>query len=104
MVLPHPNGGRHPASSDSSSRNVRPWAGPEAPCSSWPAGPVKRRHVFFNLRSTLWQRLFPGYTVAAYDNRGTGELRPTRIASGFLQVRNHRIFGLLGGRHVSARF
>jgi serine/threonine-protein kinase len=25
-------------------------------------------------------------------------------ANGFLQVRNRRIFGLLGGRHVSARF
>ncbi len=28
----------------------------------------------------------------------------SRAASGFLQVRNHRIFGMLGGRRVSARF
>ena len=36
-------------------------------------GPGQASAQLFDLRSTLWQTLFPGYTVAAYDNRGTGD-------------------------------
>src|SRR5207342_266554 len=36
-------------------------------------GPGQASAQIFDLRSTLWQTLFPGYTVAAYDNRGTGD-------------------------------
>jgi hypothetical protein len=38
------------------------------------------------------------------SERGIVSVGGTRAASGFLQVRNHRIFGTLGGRNVSARF
>jgi pimeloyl-ACP methyl ester carboxylesterase len=36
-------------------------------------GPGEASAQIFNLRSALWQTLFPGYTLVAYDNRGTGE-------------------------------
>jgi len=39
-------------------------------------GPGEASARVFNLRSTLWQKLFPGYSVAVYDNRGTGDSGP----------------------------
>ena len=36
-------------------------------------GPGEASAQIFSLRSRLWEALFPGYTVAAYDNRGTGD-------------------------------
>jgi pimeloyl-ACP methyl ester carboxylesterase len=36
-------------------------------------GPGEASAQIFNLRSSLWRTLFPGYTIAAYDNRGTGD-------------------------------
>jgi pimeloyl-ACP methyl ester carboxylesterase len=36
-------------------------------------GPGEASAQIFSLRSTLWQTVFPGYAVAAYDNRGTGD-------------------------------
>ena len=39
-------------------------------------GPGEASTQIFNLRSTLWQTLFPGYELAAYDNRGTGDSAP----------------------------
>lgn len=36
-------------------------------------GPGEASAQIFSLRSRLWRTLFPGYTVAAYDNRGTGD-------------------------------
>ena len=35
-------------------------------------GPGEPSAQTFTLASKLWRSLFPGYTVAAYDNRGTG--------------------------------
>ncbi|HVR12160.1 MAG TPA: alpha/beta hydrolase, partial [Gaiellaceae bacterium] len=43
-------------------------------------------------------------TLVSGSERGIVSVGGTRAASGFLQVRNHRIFGTLGGRNVSVRF
>jgi hypothetical protein len=43
-------------------------------------------------------------TLVSGSERGIVSVGGTRAASGFLQVRNHRIFGGLGGRNVSVRF
>ena len=39
-------------------------------------GPGEASTTVFDLTSDLWRSLFPGYTVAAYDNRGTGDSAP----------------------------
>jgi pimeloyl-ACP methyl ester carboxylesterase len=39
-------------------------------------GPGEPSAQTFPLSSSLWASLFPGYTVAAYDNRGTGASDP----------------------------
>src|SRR6266542_2644621 len=36
-------------------------------------GPGEASTTVFDLTSDLWRSLFPGYTVAAYDDRGTGD-------------------------------
>src|SRR5439155_7086978 len=36
-------------------------------------GPGEAATSIFDLHSALWRSLFPGYTVAAYDDRGTGD-------------------------------
>lgn len=36
-------------------------------------GPGEASTTVFDLTSDLWHSLFPGYTVAAYDDRGTGD-------------------------------
>ena len=41
-------------------------------------GPGEASAQTFTLTSGLWRSLFPGYTVAAYDNRGTGASDPLR--------------------------
>jgi pimeloyl-ACP methyl ester carboxylesterase len=43
-------------------------------------------------------------TLVPGSERGIVSVGGDRAANGFLQVRNHRIFGMLGGRDVSARF
>jgi hypothetical protein len=43
-------------------------------------------------------------TLLPGSERGIVSVGGSRAANGFLQVRNHRIFGMLGGRHVSAPF
>jgi len=43
-------------------------------------------------------------TLVPGSERGIVSVGGSASASGFLQVRNHRIFGMLGGRNVSARF
>ncbi len=43
-------------------------------------GPGEPSAQTFTLTSKLWRSLFPGYTVAAYDNRGTGASQALRCS------------------------
>jgi pimeloyl-ACP methyl ester carboxylesterase len=43
-------------------------------------------------------------TLVPGSERGIVSVGGNRAANGFLQVRNHRIFGILGGRNASAQF
>jgi len=43
-------------------------------------------------------------TLIPGSERGIVSVGGSSAANGFLQVRNHRIFGILGGRNTSARF
>ena len=56
-------------------------------------GPGQAATDLFDLRSTLWSTLFPGYTLAAFDNRGTGQSAPLRCPRAAPAARCARAIG-----------
>jgi pimeloyl-ACP methyl ester carboxylesterase len=56
-------------------------------------GPGEASAQSFTLTSDLWGSLFPGYTVAAYDNRGTGASDPLTCAPSGTAARCARAIG-----------
>jgi len=56
-------------------------------------GPGEASAQSFTLTSDLWGSLFPAYTVAAYDNRGTGASDPLTCAPSATAARCARAIG-----------
>ena len=56
-------------------------------------GPGEASAQILDVRSTLWQTLFPGYTIAAYDNRGTGDSDPLACPGAKTATRCARAIG-----------
>ena len=56
-------------------------------------GPGEASAQAFTLSSKLWSSLFPGYTVAAYDNRGTGASDPLSCSAAATAARCARAIG-----------
>jgi pimeloyl-ACP methyl ester carboxylesterase len=56
-------------------------------------GPGEASAQSFTLTSDLWRSLFPGYALAAYDNRGTGASDPLRCAPRTSAARCARAIG-----------
>jgi pimeloyl-ACP methyl ester carboxylesterase len=56
-------------------------------------GPGEASAQTFPLTSSLWRSLFPGYAVAAYDNRGTGASDPLSCPASASAARCARALG-----------